>query len=74
MRPVSGTNSLHSRITSGVHRSAASEAWAEAGVALPAVNKTVSTVAKPQSDSRDCMSEDFFTLLPCSMGLDARQI
>ena len=53
MRSASGMNSLHSRITSGVQRSAASEACAAAGLVPPATINTVSTPAIAHSSDRD---------------------
>ena len=49
MRSSSGMNSLHSRMTSGVQRSAASEACAAAGLMLPATIKTVKSPAAAHS-------------------------
>jgi hypothetical protein len=65
MRSASGMNSLHSRITSGVQRSAASEAWAAARSLLAATINTVSTPAIAHSSDRDGMLESFLTLVPC---------
>jgi hypothetical protein len=53
MRSASGTYWLHSRITSGVQRSAASEACAAAGLVPPATINTVSTPAIAHSSDRD---------------------
>ena len=55
MRSASGMNSLHSRITSGVQRSAASEACAAAGLVPPATTDTASTATAAQSSNRDRM-------------------
>ncbi len=53
MRSASGMNSLQSRITSGVQRSAASEACAAAGWVPAATINNVSTPAIAHSSDRD---------------------
>ena len=73
MRPSSGTNSLHSRITSGVQRSAASAACAAAGFAPPATINTVRSPAAAHSSDRECMFDSFFTLVSLLMVIDASQ-
>jgi hypothetical protein len=66
MRSASGMNSLQSRITSGVQRSAASEAWAPAGFVPTATIKTVSIPAMTHKIERDWMSRNMFKLsFPC---------
>jgi hypothetical protein len=69
MRPSSGTNSLHSRITSGVQRSAASAACAAAGFAPPATINPVRSPAAATSSDRECMFESIFTLASLLMEL-----
>jgi len=67
MRSASGMNSLHNRITSGVQRSAASEACAAAGLVPAATINTVSTPAIAHRSDRDWRFENSFTLVPCSI-------
>ena len=67
IRSASGMNSLQSRITSGVQRSAASEACAAAGLVPAATINSVSTPAVAHSSGRDRRFESFFTLVPCSI-------
>src|SRR5262245_37884688 len=61
MRSASGTNSLHSRITSGVQRSAASGACADAGVD-PATNKTARAPAAVPKIAPDKFHFEFFMI------------
>jgi hypothetical protein len=61
MRSASGTNSLHSRITSGVQRSAASGACADAGVD-PAANKIARAPAAAPSSAPDKFHVEFFMI------------
>ena len=53
MRSASGMNSLHSRITSGVQRSDASEDCAAAGLVPAATINNVITPAIAHSSDRD---------------------
>ena len=74
MRSASGMNSLHSRITSGVQRSAASDACAAAGLA-PAAAITIARKADAaHSSSRDRMFDVFVTLVLCLMIFEANSI
>lgn len=63
MRSSSGMNSLHRRMTSGVQRSAASEACATAGFVPPATINTVSSPAAAHSSDLEYTFKSFVTLI-----------
>src|SRR5665647_109376 len=64
IRSASGTNSLHSRITSGVQRSAALAAWAQAGVTSAVTSKPTTSQIAAQSRGRARIHDDFFIRYP----------